>query len=212
MKKKKKRIILIIVVILIIISIIIILNSFSKQKQDQPSKLYELNEKLNTSQTYLFKMEQNDDKKTIMAKKQNKTIIDQYSENSHATTIVKDNNTYLVLHDREEYYIYEQNNAEQNILSDELEGISQKQFTTGNEKVKGKKYYYEEYPGSTIFMISNTLAANEEETKTRFYFDKDNNLIYIQTINGAKQELLKVSIEKEVDDSIFEIPSNYAEN
>ena len=209
---KKKKIRKLIVVILIIAAIFIVISQITGNKSEKNKNVAHLYEKLNTSQTYLFEMESNDKNKIIMAKKGDNTIIDNDSENSHATTIVKDNNTYLVLHDREEYYIYEQNNAEQNILSDELEGISQKQFTTGNEKVKGKKYYYEEYPGSTIFMISNTLAANEEETKTRFYFDKDNNLIYIQTINGAKQELLKVSIEKEVDDSIFEIPSNYAEN
>ena len=60
-------------------------------------------------------------------------------------------------------------------------------------------------------MISNTLDENEE-IKTRFYFDKDDNLVYIQTIKGVTQELLKIRLEKEVDDSIFEIPSNYAEN
>ena len=63
-----------------------------------------------------------------------------------------------------------------------------------------------------MFMISNTVETNEEDIKTRFYFDKEDNLVYIQTIKGAKQELLKVNIQKEVDDSIFEIPSNYAEN
>ena len=63
-----------------------------------------------------------------------------------------------------------------------------------------------------MFMISTTLDANEEDIKTRFYFDNDNNLVYIRTINGATQELLEIKIEKEVDDSIFEIPSKYAEN
>ena len=157
-------------------------------------------------------MEQNNDNKTIMAKKEDKTIIDQYSKNNHSTTIVKDNNTYLVLHDREEYYIYEQNNIEQSILTDGLEEIVNKEFTTGTDKVKGKRYTYEEYAGSTMFMISSTLDINEEDIRTRFYFDNNNNLVYIQTIKGAKQELLKINIEKEVDDSIFEIPSTYAEN
>ena len=52
-----------------------------------------------------------------MAKKADKTIIDQYSKDSetkiesHTTTLVKDNNTYLILHDRKEYYVYEQNNV-----------------------------------------------------------------------------------------------------
>ena len=147
-----------------------------------------------------------------MAKKGEKTIIDTYSGKDRTTTIIKDNNTYLILHDREEYYVYEQNNVEENILTDELKEITQKTFTTGEEKVKGKKYSYEEYSGSTMFITSSTLDTNTEEIKTRFYFDKDDNLVYIQTIKGATQELLKIRLEKEVDDSVFEIPSHYAEN
>ena len=152
-------------------------------------------------------MEQSDKNKTIMAQKGDQTIIDEYSNDNHTTTIVKNNNTYFILHNREEYYFYEQN-----ILIDGIGEVVQKDFITGTDKVKGKKYDYEEYNGSTMFMISNTVETNEEDIKTRFYFDKEDNLVYIQTIKGAKQELLKVNIQKEVDDSIFEIPSNYAEN
>ena len=152
------------------------------------------------------------------AKKADKTIIDQYSKDSetkiesHTTTLVKDNNTYLILHDRKEYYVYEQNNVEQNILTDGIKEVVDKDFTTGEEKVKGKKYDYEEYNGSTMFMITNTLELNEADIKTRFYFDKNGNLTYIKTIYGEDEELLKVNLEKDVDDSIFEIPSDYAEN
>jgi len=147
-----------------------------------------------------------------MAKKGDKTIIDDYSENGHSTTIVKDNNTYLVLHDREEYYVYEGNTVEQNILTEGLSEVVAKEFITGTEKVKGQKYSYEEYNGSTMFMSANTLDTNEEEIKTRFYFDKNDNLVYIRTIIGVNQELLKIRLETEVDDSVFEIPANYAEN
>lgn len=209
---KKKKIIRLFISILIIVVIIIVISKLTGNKQEEIKKLAQLYEELNASQTYLFEMEQSKDNKTIMAKNGEKTIIDQYSKDSHTTTIVKDNNTYLVLHDREEYYVYEQNNVEQTILTDGLSEIASKEFTTGTEKVKGKKYSYEEYAGSTMFMISTTLDANEEDIKTRFYFDNDNNLVYIRTIKGATQELLKIKIEKEVNDSIFEIPSNYAEN
>ena len=157
-------------------------------------------------------MEQDEDNKTIMAQKGDKTIIDNYSDNSHTTTIVKDDNTYLVLHDREEYYVYEQNNVERAILTDGLKEITDKEFVTGTENVKGEKYVYEEYQGSTMFMNESSLDVNEEDIKTRFYFDNDDNLVYIRTIKGLNQELLKVNIQMEVDDSIFEIPSSYAEN
>lgn len=209
---KKKKIIKLVIVILIVIAIIIVISKITGNKDDDTRRLAQLYNELNTNQTYLFEMEQSDDNKTIMAHKGDKTIIDQYSKNSHTTTIVKDNNTYLVLHDREEYYVYENNNVEQSILTDGLGEIVDKEFITGEEKINGKKYSYEEYSGSTMFMISSTLDVNEEDIKTRFYFDNDDNLAYIRTIKGVNQELLKIKIEKEADDSIFEIPSNYAEN
>lgn len=207
-KKIKKAILVILVAIVLVIVIIKIMSG----KKEDMKRLENLYNELNASQTYLFEMQENDEDKTIMAKKGDKTIIDDYTEDSHTTTIVKDNNTYLVLHDREEYYVYEQNNVEQSILTDGLQDVVSKEFVTGTEKVKGKKYSYEEYQGSTMFMEASSLDVNEEDIKTRFYFDNNNNLVYIRTIKGVNQELLKINIQKEVDDSIFEIPSTYAEN
>ena len=63
-----------------------------------------------------------------------------------------------------------------------------------------------------MFMEASSLDVNEEDIKTRFYFDNDDNLVYIRTIKGVNQELLKINLQKEVDDSIFEVPSHYAEN
>lgn len=63
-----------------------------------------------------------------------------------------------------------------------------------------------------MFMISNLININDTNVKTRFYFDSKNNLTYIKTILDNKQELLKVTLKKDVKDSIFEIPSDYAEN
>ena len=73
-------------------------------------------------------------------------------------------------------------------------------------------YYYEEYSGSTMFMVSSSLEVDEADIKTRFYFDKNDNLVYIKTIYGGKQELLKINLQKEAEDKLFEIPSHYAEN
>ena len=215
--RKNKRIPLI-VVILIIIAIIFIIFKLVGNKEDKSQKLAKIYEELNNNQTYLFEMEQNSNNKTIMAKKGDETIIDQYSKDSetkvesHTTTLVKDDNTYLILHDRQEYYVYQQNNVEQNILTDGIKEVIDKEYTTGEEKVRGKKYKYEEYSGSTIFMITNTLELDESSIKTRFYFDNNGNLTYIKTIYGEESELLKVKLENSVDDSLFEIPANYAEN
>ncbi len=215
--KKNKRIFLIVIVILIIAIIFGIVKIVNKNspKEQMLSKIYQ---DLEESQTYLFEIEKNNNNKTIMAKKGDKTIIDQYTKNSetnvenHTTTLVKDNNTYLILHDRKEYYVYTENNVEQTIVTDGLKEIISKSYTTGTEKIKGKKYSYEEYDGSSMFMISNLININDTNVKTRFYFDSKNNLTYIKTILDNKQELLKVTLEKDVKDSIFEIPSDYAEN
>lgn len=198
-------------IILVIIAIVVIANKIFKNNEDE-HKLLKIYNDLNSSQAYSFEMEQSNDNKTIMAKKEDKTLIDQYSEDSHSTTLIKDNNTYLILHDREEYYVYENNNIEQNILTDGLKTVVDKVFITDSEKVKGKKYFYEEYSGSTMFMVSSSLDVDEADIKTRFYFDKNDNLVYIKTIYGGKQELLKINLQKEAEDKLFEIPSHYAEN
>ena len=215
---KKNKGINLILVILVIIGIIFVISKIINSKSSDEQKLAKIYEDLNSSKSYYFQMERNSNNKIIMAQKGDKTIIDQYSkegENStqtHTTTLIKDNNTYLILHDRKEYYVYEENNVDQTILLDGIKEIMNKDFSRGNEKVRGKKYNYEEYNGSSIFMISNTLNIDENEVKTRFYFDKKDNLVYIKTINGEDTELLKINITQDVDDSIFDIPSDYAEN
>lgn len=210
--KNKKIIVLATIVILVIIGIIVGVVLVNKSKEnDNEKKLAKLCENLISAQSYTFTMEQNSNNKTIMTKTQDKTAIDQYIDDVHTSTIVKDGNTYLVLHERQEYYVYENNNIEQSILTDGLKELLDKDCVKGEEKIQGKKYSYEEYEGSTIFMISNTLDF-DDEIRTRFYFDKKGNLVYIKTTYGEKEELLKVQLTDQVNASLFEIPSNYAEN
>lgn len=210
--KKKKIIALIIAILIILVAIVIITKVVSSKNKDQESKLIKIYDTLTTSSAYEFTIEQSDNNKTIMAKKDDKTSIDQYSGDSHSTTLVENDNTYLVLHDRKEYYIYERNNVEQSILTDGLKDLLGKSYTVGTEKIRGKNYNYEEYDGSTVFMISNTPQLDEDGVKTRIYFDKNSNIAYIKTIFGDQSELLKVKLTYDADDSLFEIPADYAEN
>lgn len=207
---RKKKLIRLVVFILLILAIIIgVMHILNKNKTTQ--KLSAIYNKLKDGQSYLFEMERNDENKVIMAQKNNQIVIDQYSKDNHSTTVVKDNNTYLILHDREEYYVYEQNNVKQNILPDGIKEFIDKPFETGTEKIKGKKYSYEEYSGSTMFIITNDLDISQQNVKTRFFFDNDGNLAYIKTMTENDQELLKISLTNEVKDDIFNIPSHYAE-
>ena len=215
--KKNKRINLI-VIILVIIGIIFFVSKIIGNKNSKVQELAKVYNKLNSSQAYQFKWEQNDNNKTIIIKDGDKTLIDQYSKEedsatqNHTKTLIKENSTYLILPDRKEYYIYEGNNVDQTFLIDGIKEIMGKEYTKGTEKVKGKKYKYEEYSGSTMFLLSNSLNLDENDVKTRFYFDSKNNLVYIKTIYGDKHELLKVSLTNDIDSSVFEIPADYAEN
>ena len=213
--KKNKRISLI-VIILVIIGIIFFVSKIVGNKNSKVQELAKVYNKLNSSQAYQFKWEQNDNNKTIIIKDGDKTLIDQYSKEedsatqNHTKTLIKENSTYLILPDRKEYYIYEGNNVDQTFLIDGIKEIMGKEYTKGTEKVKGKKYKYEEY--STMFLLSNSLNLDENDVKTRFYFDSKDNLVYIKTIYGDKHELLKVSLTNDIDSSVFEIPADYAEN
>lgn len=215
--KKNKRISLI-VIILVIIGIIFFVSKIVGNKNSKVQELAKVYNKLNSSQAYQFKWEQNDNNKTIIIKDGDKTLIDQYSKDedsatqNHTKTLIKENSTYLILPDRKEYYIYEGNNVDQTFLIDGIKEITGKEYTKGTEKVKGKKYEYEEYSGSTMFLLSNSLNLDENDVKTRFYFDSKENLVYIKTIYGDKHELLKVSLTNDIDSSVFEIPADYAEN
>ncbi len=215
--KKNKRISLI-VIILVIIGIIFFVSKIVGNKNSKVQELAKVYNKLNSSQAYQFKWEQNDNNKTIIIKDGDKTLIDQYSKDedsatqNHTKTLIKENSTYLILPDRKEYYIYEGNNVDQTFLIDGIKEILGKEYTKGTEKVKGKKYKYEEYSGSTMFLLSNSLNLDENDVKTRFYFDSKDNLVYIKTIYGDKHELLKVGLTNDIDSSVFEIPADYAEN
>ena len=209
---KKKKVIILTIIILTIIFAVIVASKLISKTEDSETKLQAIYDSLNTNNAYALTIEQNDNNKRIMAKKDDKTVIDQYSEDSRITTLVKDDNTYLILHNKEEYYLYERNNIDQSILTEGLKDLLNKSYTIGTEKVKGKKYNYEEYAGSTVFVISNPLSLNEEEIKTRLYFNKKDELEYVKTIYGEESELLKINLTYEVDNSLFEIPSNYAEN
>ena len=213
MRINRKKIFVPIIPIILLAIVIVVIVIFVINRKNDDNMLMNLYNDLNASQTYMFTEEKNDNNKTIIAKDGEKTAIDSYTDETHTTTIVENGTTIYILHDREEYYIYQQNNVEQSILTDWLKETLEKEHTTGKERVKGKSYSYEEYSGGTMFMENTALYLNEDEIKTRFYFDSQDNLVYIKTILGENdEELLKINLTKEVDDSIFEIPADYAEN
>lgn len=214
-KPQKKKIICIIIAVIIVIAIIIgiIWYAFSKGKSEENTtfgvdKLYE---SLQSKGTYSVTMTADDNNKMHYEKTEDKAYIDTFYDDSESKFIVKDGNAYLLIDEDKEYYKYENNDTDLTMIESELEELKEIEHENGKEKIKNKTYSYEEYDSITTFCMMDTSDLEEDqEVKTRFYFDGDK-LVYIKTIIGDKQELLKVDISDKVDNNLFEIPSDYKE-
>ena len=121
--KKKIRIpiIPIILVIIAIIIVVVVINKNSKTSEEQ--LLQGEYDKLSSMQSYQFTKEKDSKNKTIVAKDGDKTAIDSYADGQHTTTVIKDNKTYYILHDKEEYYIYNSTNIENSIVIDWIKDV-----------------------------------------------------------------------------------------
>lgn len=208
----KKRIIRIVIPIILIIAIIIAIIIVKNNKKTEIHLLSEVYNQLNGITSYQFQKEKDTNNKTIVVKDGNNAVIDNYTSGTHTTTVIKDNATTYITHEKEEYYIYNNTNIDVNVVESWLADVVNREYTTGEEKIRGKKYYYEEYQGTTLFTDTNALNDDESQVKTRFYFDKDNKLAYIKTIfSQMEEETLKIEISTEIDKSLFEIPEGYIE-
>ena len=208
----KKRIIRIVIPIILMIAIIIAIIIVKNNKKTEIHLLSEVYNQLNGITSYQFQKEKDMNNKTIVVKDGNNVVIDNYTTGTHTTTIIKDNTTTYITHEKEEYYIYNNTNIDVNVVESWLADVVNREYTTGEEKIRGKKYYYEEYQGTTMFTDTNVLNDDESQVKTRFYFDNDNKLVYIKTIfSQMEEEILKIEISKDIDKSLFDIPEEYME-
>lgn len=218
----KKLSIPIVPIIIVLIVTIIVIGVLVRVTSDDVSKLLKVYNKMIENQTYCFTRYDFEEKnKLITYRKNGKTLIDMYNSGEHLSTLVLEGDTYLVFHKNKEYFVYPNNNMDEEILTATLKSITELEPTTGKEKIYGKTYKYEEYNGISDFLITSTNNMLADSIKTRFYF-KGNELVYLKTIynfvdeeTGEKmqgEELQTVSVEYEVNDSVFEIPSDYAEN
>ena len=203
---KKKILISCLVIICLIVGIIffIIFN-----KESNISKVYKT---LMNSQEYSFIMQQDDNHKIIMAKKGDNLCIDMYEEEDHNTTLIKDGQTYFIEHLEHTYYQYDSSDdIESNVVTEALKNIvvNKPEYKTGTEVINGKKYKYEEYENFSAFLMTIS-DINEENIKTRFYFDNNGNLVYIKTISENQEELLNIEILYNANNNLFEIPNDYS--
>lgn len=212
--KNKKKIVLIsgIAIIVVILIAGLIWYFVSKEKGEEDIlRLNQLYETLQSKNSYSFTTTLNDNNKMYYATLENKAYIDTTYKGTESKFIIRDGNSYLIMDDAKTYYTYNNNETDLNKIEIELETIKDMEHENGKEKVENKTYSYEEYKTITSFtMMDVSEIGADKEGKTRFYFDGDK-LVYIKTIIGDKQEVLKVDLSYNVDSKLFEIPSDYQE-
>ena len=141
------------------------------------------------------------------AKSNNMAYTDTVYNGKQSKYIIKDGNSYLVDDETKASYTYLNNQTKLNMVINQLEEIKKLDYKKGKEKINGKNYYYEEYTGLTNFAMGD-FTKDSQDVKTRIYYDGDE-IVYIKTIEGEKQETLKVEISYDVNQSLFQIPENY---
>lgn len=217
MSKNKKIIIIAIIAVLVIAIISLAIyfiffnqNTSNKANNEGSTKLRKLYEELNSKEAFTFSLTLDDNNKMYYAKQNNQAYLDTIYDSKESEYIIKDGNSYLIMNDYERYYTYKNNETNLDKITVQLADVISKERATGKEEVNGKQLNYEEYTGETQFTFKDLEGTNEENIKTRFYFDGDK-LVYIKTIVNQEEELLKVDISYNVDQNLFEIPSGYTE-
>ena len=212
MKIPKKKLIFVCgIAILLIIAFILI---FKGEAKDRVKNMYE---KIRKSQNFTFSMEETTTEinyRVSMAQKGSNISIDMYSGDEHNTTLVLENESYYIMHNDKEYYNYGDEKVDSDIIISSLKNISKDGYTTGKEKINGITYYYEEYNNNDTDFIIFANINESSKIKTRFYF-KGNDIYYIKNIvqneDSEQEELIKTDLMYKVDESLFNIPEDYAE-
>ena len=215
---KKKKIIIISVISIIVLALIIGIaiflinrhNSEESQSYSGDTRIARLYDRLNKEKMFSFTTTIDDNNKEIYAKSSDAAYIDTIYEGEESKFVIKDGNSYLLNDENKIYYTYQNNEIDLNRVIEQLEEVKDTELVEGTENIEGKEYNYEEYSGFTSFAFKLSDEGDTENMKTRFYFDGDN-LVYIKTITSNTQELLKVEISDDVDENLFEIPSDYRE-
>lgn len=183
----------------------------SKIEDNGKSKTYNVLNKVFSGENYVISLEGNTDmgngEETVemtLATKGEDICMDVKATSQHATVIYKDNTTYIISHDEKMYITMEgkdEDTFEEDmtlISKEDLKKIETQEYKTGKETINGTEYEYEEY------------KDEENQATERYYFSKGD-LKYVKSIdeNGIEVLMKVIKLSSEVDDNIFQIPSDY---
>lgn len=210
MDKRKKSIVAAVAILLVLV-LIGVFFIIKYNNSDKIGKLNSYYEKIKNSKGYTFYMIVNKDNIMKYVRENDKAYIDSTYKGRNTKYIIKDGNTYLLKDNDKSYYIYDNNELELYRIENQIANIKDNGATKGKEEINETNYKYEEFKGITNFYFGDLDEnANEENIVTRFYFDKDDNIVYIKTIiDENTEQLVKVEYSNSIEEGIFEIPSDY---
>ena len=216
MKKNKKILIIVISIILVLAVILGIIFLVSKNKQGNTNEIQEAQktekvyEEVSKANQITFTCTLDDKNKETIIVKDNNAYKETTKDGKTSRYIVKDGNTYFLDEDSKKYYTYNNNTSILIELKQQLEKLQDLSKKAGKERIKGKNYSYEEFEQYQGFLINNKITVTDlTKAKTRIYYDNDK-IVYIKTIAGDEEELLKVDISyNQVNDDYFNIPDEY---
>lgn len=214
-KLKKPMIIIgIIILVVVIIGVIIFAlsskNKTNKTEQTESVEIQKNYEKIANSKEMTFTITLDENNKETIVIKDGQAYKETTRNGVTYKYVVKGNDTYFVDDSNKTYYTYKNNTEISTEIQQKLSKLKEMSSNTGKEKVKGKNYQYEEFEKYQDFLINNKIAATDlTKAKTRIYYDNDK-IVYIKTIAGDEEELLKVDISYgTVKNDYFNIPSEY---
>lgn len=212
--KKTMIIIGIIILVVVIIGVIIFAlsskNKTNKTEQTESVEIQKNYEKIANSKEMTFTITLDENNKETIVIKDGQAYKETTRNGVTYKYIVKGNDTYFVDDSNKTYYTYKNNTEISTEIQQKLSKLKEMSSNTGKEKVNGKNYQYEEFEKYQDFLINNKIAVTDlTKAKTRIYYDNDK-IVYIKTIAGDEEELLKVDISYgNVKNDYFNIPSEY---
>lgn len=195
-----KKLLRVILPVVLVASLVLI---FTGCAEDEKSKTYNALSQAFSGDNYIVSFEEEGVSTITLAVKGENIYMDVKESETSIAVVYKDNTTYVISHDDKMYMASEGKNEQ--MLSEDMGILSKedlKEFETaeyekGKEQINGTEYEYEQYNG-------------EEGVTERYYFE-GNDLKYIKTIQEGEEDLIVkvLKLSSEVDDSVFEIPSDY---
>lgn len=214
--KLKKTMIIIGIIILVVVIIGVIIfaisskNKTNETEQTESVEIQKNYEKIANSKEMIFTTTLDENNKETIVIKDGQAYKETTRNGVTYKYIVKGNDTYFVDDSNKTYYTYKNNTEISTEIQQKLSKLKEMSSNTGKEKVNGKNYQYEEFEKYQDFLINNKIAVTDlTKAKTRIYYDNDK-IVYIKTIAGDEEELLKVDISYgTVKNDYFNIPSEY---